>query len=487
MPPRPNNTVLTSPLPERRRRDPSVPRPIELFIPEIRILLQEKKFKDLKELLSEINPIDLADGFADFPPEQQLLLFKLLKPLRMMEVFEELDLAQQEYIIQHLEDETLTPFLADLPSDVAADLFKKLPDKIVRKMTNLMKKERVETVCNILDFPPHTVGAMMRTDFISVNKELTAKATLELIRARARILKGGDIHVLYVTNGNGRLAGALANRTLIAAPSDIKVKEIMSPASIIKIPAAADREEAAKIFTRYKIISAPVVDDDNRLIGIVNVDDVIKVIQEEDTEDIQKLAGVQALDAPYFRVPFLGMVRQRATWLCVLFLGETLTASAMTFFEEEIARAVVLALFIPLSISSGGNSGSQAATLVVRAMALKEITFGDWWRVIQRELASGFFLGCILGLFGFAGIFGWSQLGGFYGPHYIRVATTVGITLVLVVMWGTLSGSVLPIILRRAGLDPAVASAPFVATIVDVTGLVIYFSVALFTLRGTLL
>jgi magnesium transporter len=265
------------------------------------------------------------------------------------------------------------------------------------------------------------------------------------------------------------------------------MREVMSPMSPIRIPVTMDREEAADIFIRYKIMSAPVVDENGRLVGVLDADDVLQVIEKESTEDIQKLAGVEALEEPYFATRFRDMIRKRASWLCVLFVGETLTATAMAFFEHEIAKAVVLALFIPLIISSGGNSGSQAATLIVRALALKELTFRDWWRVMRRELASGFVLGLILGTLGFFRIFLWAQFTDLYGPHYVVVACSVAAALVLVVMWGSLSGSLLPIVLKRCGLDPAVASAPFVATLVDVTGLVIYFSVAMVVMKGTLL
>lgn len=467
---------------------PPICRPIELFVPEIKLLLDKKAFEELKELLSEINPIDLADGFQDFPPEQQILIFKLLKPIRMMEVFEELEFSQQEHILQHLDDQSLAPFLQDIPAEGAAKLFKKLPEKMIKKMSNLMHKERMELIEDILEYPPHTVGAIMRSNFINVGPDTTAKATMSLLQARSRVRIEEDIHMIFVTNGNRRLLGGVALRTLIAAPADIKMKEIMSPMSPIRIPVLMDREEASEIFSRYKTMSAPVIDQNGRLVGVLDADDVIQVIEKESTEDIQKLAGVEALDMPYFETPFMEMVKKRATWLCVLFVGETLTATAMTFFEKEIASAVVLALFIPLIISSGGNSGSQAATLIVRALALKEIGFKDWWRVMRREFATGLVLGSILGIIGFLRIFLWAHVfPDIYGPYYLLIAFSVGTSLVGVVMWGSLSGSILPIILKRIGLDPAVVSAPFVATLVDVTGLVIYFSVGLVVLKGTVL
>lgn len=461
--------------------------PVDLFIPEMKQLIQQKKLDELKSLVTEINPIDIADGFSNFPPEHQLLILKLLEPNRVIEVFEELDIPQQEYIVQHLEDQTLAPLLEGIPSDVTADLFKELPEKIVKKMASLMEKEKVQVVQNVMEFPENCAGALMNPDVIGISPEQTARATLDLVQARTRVRKSTDIETLYVTNNAGRLLGAVSLRTLIGAPPDIKIKDIMTPVSVIKINASTDQEDVAKIFSRYKLISAPVVDGEGRLIGVLSVDDIIKVIQQEDTEDIQKLAGVEALDEPYFDISFRKMIKKRATWLCVLFVGEMLTATAMGYFEHEIARAVVLALFIPLIISSGGNSGSQASTLIVRAMALKEVGMKDWWRVVRREIASGLTLGLILGTLGFLRIVIGSQVSDIYGEHYVLLAFTVGLTLVSVVMWGSLSGSLLPIFLKRLGLDPAVASAPFVATLVDVTGLVIYFTIAMFILKGTLL
>jgi magnesium transporter len=465
----------------------SSPQPVELFLPEIRQLLGARDFEGLRVVLAEMNPVDVAEGLERFNPEERMLLFKLLKPEAAIKAFAELDLPRQEELVQKLDDQSLAPLLGDIPTDVTATLFKKLPDRVVRRMTFLMKKERMETVQEILDYPPETAGALMQTDVVSLSPDLTARAALSVLQARTRLRRGEVQDALFVTGTDRRLLGWLALRTLVAAPPDMRLREVMSPASFIKIPGSMDREEAAQRLSRYKLTAAPVVDEQSRLLGVLTVDDVIQVIQQEDTEDIQKMAGVEALDEPYFDIGFFKMIKKRGTWLCVLFLGEMLTATAMAFFEKEIAKAVVLALFIPLIISSGGNSGSQAATLIVRAMALKEVGFGDWWRVMRREILAGLVLGTILGAIGFLRIFLWSQVSPIYGQHYLLVASTVGFSLVLVVLWGSLSGSMLPILLKRIGLDPAVVSAPFVATLVDVTGLVIYFSVGFMVLKGTLL
>jgi magnesium transporter len=459
----------------------------QLLIPEIRQLIQEKRLNELKNLLSEINPIDIADTIPLFGPEERLLILRLLKPATLASVFAELDLDQQNYVVQHLEDQTIAPLLEGIPADSAAKLLNKLSKVAVRRMSRLMSLQKIETVAHIKEYPKSTVGAIMRTNFFYLFGDMTVRSALERARANLRIRQDNTVDVLYVVNDSGRYIGTLSLQRLISAPPEVKVREVMTRASGIKVAAAWDQEEAAKLFSKYKLVSAPVVDDEDRLIGVLSADQVIQVIQQEATEDIQKLAGVEALDEPYFQVAFSKMIKKRGIWLCVLFVGETLTATAMGFFEGEIEKAVVLALFVPLIISSGGNSGSQAATLIVRAMALKEVAFGDWWRVVRREFASGLVLGSILGLLGFLRIALWSQFTPVYGEHYLLVGITVGVSLVLVVLWGTLSGSALPIVLRRIGLDPAVASAPFVATLVDVTGLIVYFVTASLVLSGTLL
>jgi len=275
-------------------------------------------------------------------------------------------------------------------------------------------------------------------------------------------------------------------RALILAQPTQTVDEIMTR-NLITARVDSDQESVAQVLARYDLLAVPVVDSENKLVGIITVDDVMDVAEEEATEDIQKLGGLEALDEPYMQINILRMVRKRASWLVILFLGEMLTATAMGYYEKEISRAVVLALFVPLIISSGGNSGSQASTLVIRAMALGEVKLRDWWLVMRREVLSGLFLGAILGLIGFLRISVWSAFSGMYGPHWLLVALTVGIALVGIVLWGTLSGSMLPFVLRKFGLDPATSSAPFVATLVDVSGLIIYFTIASLILRDTLL
>jgi magnesium transporter len=325
----------------------------------------------------------------------------------------------------------------------------------------------------------------MTANYASIRPEMTAGEALEHIRRTGRGKE--TLSVVYIVDERGRLVEDVRLGSLVLAEPSTPVTEIPDP-GLISILDTTPREEVLRLFEKYDRVALPVVDADRRMLGIITVDDVLDVAEAEATKDMQKMGGVEALDAPYRDVRFWVMVRKRVFWLAALFLGEMLTATAMGYYEKEIARAVVLALFVPLIISTGGNSGSQATSLIIRALALRELKLGDWWRVMRRELLSGVVLGSALGAIGALRIVSWQRLRFTdYGPHYLLIAATVWGSLIGVVCFGTLSGSMLPFLLRRLGFDPATSSAPFVATLVDVTGLVIYFSVASVILRGTLL
>jgi magnesium transporter len=324
----------------------------------------------------------------------------------------------------------------------------------------------------------------MIPEYISVPRDWTVKEVLDHVRTHAKEIESLDF--IYVTDQNGKLIDDIRMRDFLVASLDSQVSELMDE-SFVHLTAADTQEKAVQVFKKYDRAALPVINNDGFLLGVVTIDDVLDVVEQIDTKDIQKFGGLEALDYPYVKTPLLEMVKKRAGWLVVLFLGEMLTATAMGYFEDEIAKAVVLALFVPLIISSGGNSGSQAATLIIRAMALHEITLKDWWLVMRREIFSGLMLGIVLGSIGFLRIAIWSAFTNLYGAHWALVAMTVGFSLIGVVVWGTLSGSMLPFFLRRMGFDPAASSAPFVATLVDVTGLIIYFTFAAMILRGTLL
>jgi magnesium transporter len=376
-------------------------------------------------------------------------------------------------------------WLRSLPPDDAADLVQAAPLAKREHLLSLLDEATRREVAALLAYSEDNAGGLMNPRYVRVRPEMTVDEAISYVRKQMRELTR-TIYYVFVLDNEQRLQGVVSFSALFNASVRARVADIMRT-QVITIPEQMDQETVATKFAQSRLLALPVVDAKGRMQGIVTADDVVDVVREEATEDMQKVGGVEALEAPYLEIGMRSMIRKRVGWLCVLFLGEMLTASAMGFFEHEIARAVVLALFIPLIISSGGNSGSQATTLVIRAMALGELRLRDWVRVVRREFVAGLGLGAVLAIIGFFRIVVWEGLFHTYGPHYIGIGFTVGLSLLGVVMWGTLAGSMLPFILRRFGFDPASASAPFVATLVDVFGLVIYFTAAAVILGGTLL
>ncbi|HZA53901.1 MAG TPA: magnesium transporter [Candidatus Udaeobacter sp.] len=372
-----------------------------------------------------------------------------------------------------------------LAPDDAADLIQEAPAEERESLLTLLDDSTRREVKGLLDYAEDEAGGLMNTRYSRLRADMTVDEAISYLRRDARH-REKTVYYVYVVDPEERLLGVVSFRDLIVAPGDKLIREVMRT-DVISARDDLDQEALSQLFMRHHLLMMPIVDAEGRIKGVVNVDDIVQVVQEEATEDIQKIGGVATLEEPYLQVPLLVMIRKRAGWLAALFLGEMLTATAMGQFEAEIARAVVLALFVPLIISSGGNSGSQATTLVIRAMALGEVRLRDWWRVIRREVVTGLGLGAILASIGLIRILLWQVLFNAYGEHYFLVALTVAFSLVGVVLWGSVAGSILPFILRGLGFDPASASAPFVATLVDVTGLVIYFSIAAIVLQGTLL
>jgi len=374
-----------------------------------------------------------------------------------------------------------------MSADQQADLFREVPSEERARLLATVSDATRTSMQKLLQFPPETAGGIMTTEFVSIPSDWDVGQTLSLIRE-----VGGrkeTVYAIYVVDPTTQaLVHVVSLRELLTTAREDNVLEVGNHRPPLTLTADIDREEAARLISKYNLLAIPVIDDQRRVLGIVTVDDVIDALVEESTEDVQRFGGMEALDAPYMEISFIEMVRKRAGWLCALFLSEMLTATAMQRFQSEIERAAVLAMFIPLVMSSGGNSGSQATSLIIRALALQELRLRDWWRIAVRELPTGLLLGAILGVIGFVRIVLWQEVGIFdYGPHYILLAFTVGFALVGIVAFGSLAGSMLPFLLKRIGFDPASASAPFVATLVDVTGLVIYFSVAFLILHGTLL
>jgi magnesium transporter len=400
------------------------------------------------------------------------------------DVFEYLPLEAQQQLLRAMAREEVATILNEMAPDDRTAMLDELPGTVTQHLLQLLTPEERAVAVTLLGYPEGSIGRLVTPDYVRVRPDWTIEYVLDHIRRYGQ--DSETLSIVYVIDERGRLVGEIPIRKILLLPPDTRVSEV-TDRRVVALKATDTQESAVPVFQNEDRVALPVVDSGGTLIGIVTVDDVLDVAQHAATRTLQRFGGLQALDEPYLQVPFLAMVRRRASWLVVLFLGEMLTATAMAFFEKEIQRAVVLALFVPLIISSGGNSGSQAATLVIRALALGELSLGEWWRVMRREVWSGLALGGILGAIGFLRIALWSAFSDLYGPHWHLVAITVGVALVGVVLWGTLAGSLLPFVLRRFGLDPAVSSAPFVATLVDVTGLLIYFSAAVLILRGTLL
>ncbi len=451
-----------------------------LLRPDYEKLIRDKDWKKLRAAFDELDAPDLAEIVEDFPLQDSAVIFRILRKERAAELFEYLPLELQTKLVQSLADEQLVKVLNDMAPDDRTRLFEELPPEVTRRALESLSPSELKIARQLLGYPEGSAGRYMTPEYMAVRPDMTAAEALAYIRKHGKHRE--TLNVIYITDEKGRLVNDLRLATLVMAPPETKVKDI-EDRQVVSIPATTGREDVVAEFEKWDRVALPVTDSQGILLGIITVDDVLDVAEEEATEDIQKLGGMQALEAPYMDSPFVDMIKKRAGWLAVLFVGEMLTATAMGYFQHEIEKVVVLALFVPLIISSGGNSGSQATSLIIRSLAVRELEGSDWVRVLRREALSGIVLGSILGLIGFLRIVLWPSRVAVYGPHFTGVAIAVALSLVGVVTFGTICGSMLPFLLRRLGLDPATASAPFVATLVDVSGLVIYFTTASIVLK----
>ncbi|MGV8878835.1 MAG: magnesium transporter [Sphingobacteriaceae bacterium] len=439
--------------------------------------------KQLKEFLDNLN-ISEVEQLIDDLPEYGPRFIETLSIKRAINVFRILDFPTQERIFKKLSGPKIAELINELPPDDRTSFLGELHGDAVKKLIILLPAEERKEALSLLGYKEDSIGRLMTPDYIAINKDWTVSKVLHHIQQYGR--SSETIDVIYVIDENGILLDDIRIREILVVKPETKISELMD-GRLISLKVNDHQEEAINVFRMNNRVALPVTDNEKILLGIVTVDDILWIANEEYTEDIQKIGGTEALDEPYLDMPLLRLVKKRVGWLVILFIGEMLTATAMGFFQDQIAKAVVLALFVPLIISSGGNSGSQASTLIIQAMALGELTVADWWRVMKREIISGLILGVTLALIGFFRIYIVSMIWNIYGEHWILIGLTVGCSLIGVVLWGSLAGSMLPLILKRAGADPATSSAPFVATLVDVTGLVIYFSIALLFMRGVLL
>jgi len=515
-------------------------------------IISAKDWDGMRDALSEIPAPDIAELIVDLPAEDEGIIFRMLPRDRAALVFEHLPLDHQQRLIDSLSGPQIQAILNDMTPDDRTRLFEELPAEVTRRLLDTLSPEQLKQARELLGYPNGTAGRYMTPQYVALPPDITAREALDRIRLTGRGKE--TLAILYVVNEEGRLLEDLRLGSLVLADPEMMVGDIEDRPPVF-IEATATGDDVVVAFERYDRVALPVVDKDRRMLGIITADDVLEFAQKKATKEIQNLGGSEALDAPYFDVGFWSMVKKRGGWLAALFLGEMLTATAMGYFEGEIEKAAVVALFVPLIISSGGNSGSQGTSLIIRSLALQEVKLRDWWRVFGREIRTGLALGLFLGVIGFARIGIWQGLskvptvGSFfqtqagklpegavenstviaqpvvldapvtfptgtlisrnstippgaqmppklagihpeqtaYGPHWMLIGWTVLFSLIGVIMWGSLAGSMLPFILRRLGFDPATSSAPFVATLVDVTGLIIYFTVASIILHGTLL
>jgi magnesium transporter len=442
---------------------------------------------ELQEICGMYQPADMAEALKRLPTETATIIVANLPFDYAVQVLDNPELEHHRYeVVRALEPTQARELIQAMSSDQQAGLFRELAADDRARLLAALDPPTKAAIELLLKYPPESAGGIMTTEFAAISPRVTVEEALNYVRRVAELKE--TVYAIYLIDDGNRLVDVVSLRELLIADPKARVGGTFHHRKVISVLPTTDREEVARLISKYNLLAVPVVDRAKHLLGMVTVDDVIDTLVKESTEDVQKLGGVGALDAPYTEISYWEMIKKRAGWLCALFIGEMLTATAMGYFEGEIAKAVVLSLFVPLIISSGGNSGSQATSLIIRAIALREVTLKDWWRVALREIPSGLTLGLILGLIGVTRILVWQYSGWYnYGPHYPLIAVAVGLSLVGVVGFGSLAGSMLPFLLRRLGFDPASASAPFVATLVDVTGLVIYFTVALLVLRGTLL
>ncbi|MCW8804915.1 MAG: magnesium transporter, partial [Ignavibacteriaceae bacterium] len=439
----------------------------KLLMPEIESLIAERKLSILKEILNDWTPADIADLLIDLPEQDKVIVFRVLPVDLATDTFEHLEFDTQEELLKAMGNEEASAILNEMSPDDRTALLEELPGNSAKRLIQLLSAEERKIAQTLLGYPENSVGRLMTPDYIAVKQNWTVSETLEHIRKF-----GADsetLNVMYVIDEKGKLIDDIKIREIILSALDKHISDLMDE-NFIALNVHDDQEKAVEVFKKYDRVVLPVVDNHGILIGIVTVDDVFDVAEEEATEDIQKIAGVTALEEPFHTIPLLSLMKKRVVWLTLLFIAQILTAVAMGFFENEISKAVVLSIFIPLVISSGGNSGSQAATLVIRAMAVGEIALTDWWLIMKREILSGLMLGGILGIIGFFQVAILANVFNVISSYWVLIAITVFFSLIGIVLWGTISGSMLPFILKKLGADPATSSAPLIATLCDVTG-----------------
>lgn len=457
-----------------------------LLLPEIQEMVRMGDFVGLRDVLEELPPPDIAELITDLPPGDRAVIFRILPSPVAAETFGYVTHDEQEPLVRALGDEHTATLLNAMPPDDRTAFLEEMPGEVTRRLLSLLSPEELSVAKQLLGYPEDSIGRLMTPDYLSIREEWNVDRVLEHVRHYGQ--NSETLDTLYVTNKSGHLLSTVRVRDILLSAPDTPVADLAT-SDAMSLKAVDDQESAVQIFKKYDMMALPVTDTSGVLLGIITVDDVLDVAEQEATEDMQKLGGVVALDEPYMRIGYTDMLRKRAPWLVLLFVAEMGATSAMAKYDHTLDGVPVLAFFVPLIMSCGGNSGSQAGTLVIRAMALGEVRLGDWWRVLRREVFTSVTFGVLLGIIGFLMVITWNVIskGERFGEHGVRLGATLGLSVLGVVMWGTLVGGMLPFILKRLNLDPATSSAPFVATLIDVTGLMIFFNVALLLLTGVLL
>ncbi len=457
-----------------------------LIVPDLLELLEEHP-ESIGPQTEEMHPADLADLAEALPEEYVRAFLNALPRERAAAVLEYLDEELRTQVFEELTTREAASLMAEMTPDERADALEELDEETADEILSALEPaEKAETE-RLLQYDPYTAGGLMTTEFVAVDENLTVEQALRAVRAMARAGRREAMYTIYTVDTSTRLRGVLSLRELLAAPEGTRMSEL-AWSDVVSVAPDTLQEEVSRVTSNYDLVALPVVDREKRLLGVVTVDDVIDVIQEEGTEDAQKFGGMEALEEPYMQIGLWQNLRKRGGWLSILAVAQMFTASVMAHYEDDLGRVLLLSQFIPLVMSSGGNSGSQATSLIIRAMALGEVSLSDWWRVVLREVPAGLILGLLLGAIALVRIMVWDAFGLYdYGPHSTTIALTVGLTLVGIVMVGSITGSMLPFLLKRLGFDPASASAPLVATLVDVSAITLYFGLAYSLLSGKLL
>jgi len=453
--------------------------PWTLFMPELKALIQNKDFATLKNVLREIHPTDLAEAWSNFSPEEKIIVFNLLPVQRAIEVFEDLEYKEQMYVLEHLDEASIKNILSDMPSDETLKLFKKLPKKTLKKLYSLMQKEEAERITHTMEYPPDSAGSLMNVYFISLLPNMTAKQALEKIQISAKSHRTQNFHAFYVTDEENHLLGGVTLRRLISSPQDIRIRDIMSPVELIKINILSPAEEIAKIFAKYDLVVAPVVDDENHLLGVISIDDVVDVIHKESEKQVYGLGKIgnieKTVEINYTKASIFTLARSRVTWLIILLLIEIFVSAPLLKRYTSVLEAVIyLTLFIPLLMDTGGNAGQQSLTMIVRGLATGEVTMTarDVFRSLFKEFRTGLCMGTVTGLVGATA----AML--LLPQSNVQLGLTVGLSLLCVITASSCTGAILPFAFRILGYDPAISASPFITTVVDATAILIYFEIA---------